>query len=115
MMGIMTSCEKESVPVPEFNVEVNSKQYYAGDTVFFRLTGNPDIISFYSGEPNRIYQSEGSYSTPIKAVSDVAPKSYFYIYNASGTYTATFMAANSNIYDRKEITRQIEINIETRN
>ena len=48
----------------------------------------------------------------IKSPSEVALKSYQHIYKKPGTYKVTFQAANSNIYDRKELVKEIEITVE---
>ena len=47
----------------------------------------------------------------IKSPSEVALKSYQHIYKKPGTYKVTFQAANSNIYDRKELVKEIEITV----
>ena len=51
------SCEKiEKVTVPDdFDVLLEKDTYAAGDTVRFIFQGNPDVISFYSGEVGNDY------------------------------------------------------------
>jgi len=50
------SCNKVTLSTPnDFNVTTASATYSIRDTVSFVLTGNPDYISFYSGEPHSKY------------------------------------------------------------
>lgn len=39
-----------------FNVQAESTTVSVGDTVTFSFSGNPDVITFYSGEPGRRYE-----------------------------------------------------------
>jgi len=55
--GLLFSCNKDiKVEEPDFEVEVASATARAGDSVIFTITGNPDIISFYSGELGNSYE-----------------------------------------------------------
>ncbi|NGF55247.1 DUF5017 domain-containing protein [Parapedobacter sp. SGR-10] len=50
------SCEKGVVPdAPEFDAHVASSIYKVGDSIIFNLEGNPDVITFYSGENGAAY------------------------------------------------------------
>lgn len=48
---IMAACSKEKVVTPDFEVITVAQTYRVGDTVTFSFSGNPDNITFYSGEP----------------------------------------------------------------
>lgn len=48
----------------------------------------------------------------IKSVSDPESASYRYVYTEPGVYKAAFVIANSSVYGRKEIIKEIEINVE---
>lgn len=51
ILGAVSSCSKElKIDSPDFSVSVLNKTVKKGDTVNFNLTGNADIITFYSGE-----------------------------------------------------------------
>lgn len=50
-----SACTKEKVTSPDFEASTSSLTWKAGDTVTFRLSGNPDNITFYSGEPGHNY------------------------------------------------------------
>ena len=51
VLVVLASCNKElSIKPLSFNVTTSSTSYKVGDTVHFSFTGNPDFISFYSGE-----------------------------------------------------------------
>ncbi|MBS0030393.1 DUF5017 domain-containing protein [Chitinophaga sp. 22321] len=52
---IFISCAKEKVETPSLEVTTASSTYKAGDTVTFNFKGNPDNITFYSGEPGHNY------------------------------------------------------------
>jgi len=50
-MFVFSSCEKEfKVNELEFDVVTSKKTYHVNEDVDFQFKGNPDIISFYSGE-----------------------------------------------------------------
>lgn len=49
--GLFCSCEDAyDVTVPEFEVKLQEGEYYEGDAVRFEITGNADLVSFFSGE-----------------------------------------------------------------
>ncbi|KAA2243307.1 DUF5017 domain-containing protein [Chitinophaga agrisoli] len=52
----LAACAKEKVKDPELEISTDALTYKAGDTVTFLLTGNPDNITFYSGEPGHKYE-----------------------------------------------------------
>lgn len=55
--GLLLSCSKQlRVNEPSFDVQVNSKTAKVGDKVQFNLSGDPDIITFYSGEVGNEYE-----------------------------------------------------------
>jgi hypothetical protein len=52
----ITSCNKESiVDLDAFKVVMTKIPTKVGDTAFFSIQGNPDFITFYSGERGRNY------------------------------------------------------------
>ena len=89
----ITSCEKENV-IPELNVTVNSAQIdgMMHDTIVvgvnkpieFQLSGNPDIITFFSGEASHNYSNRNR----IKA--EGTPKLDF-------NYNAKYVKADSKV------------------
>lgn len=48
----------------------------------------------------------------VKSVADPESSSYRYVYTTPGTYKATFVMANSSVYGRKEVVKQIDITVE---
>ncbi|WP_343702764.1 DUF5017 domain-containing protein [Chitinophaga sp.] len=52
----LAACKREKVPMPDFQVHTSSLTYKAGDTVRFVFSGNPDNITFFSGEPGHHYE-----------------------------------------------------------
>lgn len=60
IMLAVCSCTKPfSNASSEFTVSAERLTLNAGDTARFSFTGNPDIITFYSGEPGRRFQYRG--------------------------------------------------------
>ncbi len=53
-----SSCIKEEVEQPTFDVSTTSTTYKVGDTVRFNFKGNADIISFWSGEDGTNYDNK---------------------------------------------------------
>ena len=52
----LVACQKETtVEAPVFDVTVSLSTIKAGDSVEFTLSGNPDIMTFYSGEAGSDY------------------------------------------------------------
>ena len=56
----LSACDKEkNMVAPNFEVTTTKSTYKVGETVVFNLSGNPDIISFYSGEVSSDYNFKG--------------------------------------------------------
>lgn len=53
---LMCSCNKKEVTPLDFSVTTPSTTYKVGDSVVFNFTGNPDFITFYSGESGHQYK-----------------------------------------------------------
>ncbi len=53
LVFLFNACKKEEVQDVNFNVSVTKNLYNVKDTVQFNIEGNPDVITFYSGEPGR--------------------------------------------------------------
>ena len=50
-----TACQQTEVDAPSFNATAMKTTYKIGDTVRYKFEGNPDFITFYSGEPGKRY------------------------------------------------------------
>ncbi len=48
-------------------------------------------------------------SKPVKGYVDATPEVFSYTYTTPGTYTATFVAANSTIYGEQKIVKSLEV------
>lgn len=48
----------------------------------------------------------------VKSAADPESSSYSYVYTEPGTYKATFVIANSSVYGRKEVVKEMELTIE---
>ena len=54
---LIASCAKVEIMAPEFEVSTAKTTYSVKDTVAFNFTGNPDNITFYSGESTHKYEN----------------------------------------------------------
>lgn len=54
-VGLGSCTKDENVAEPEFDVSVRAATVKVGEPVNFYITGNPDLISFWSGERTHIY------------------------------------------------------------
>lgn len=52
----MSSCERDSIENLDVEVYTNKEVYKTNDTVTFNFTNSADLITFYSGEPGKIYK-----------------------------------------------------------
>lgn len=84
LFSLFVSCQPEKIDLPELEVSTDFTTYHVGDTVTFYLNGNPDIISFYSGEPGNAYE----YANQDRIVESTTTVS-FQTQNRSQTYTGT--------------------------
>ena len=53
------SCTKEEAVVPVFEVSTAKTTYKANEIITFNFSGNPDVISFFSGENGKKYAQLG--------------------------------------------------------
>lgn len=65
---LLASCQQKNVDTPDFNVTPSSLILKVGDTVNFNFSGNPNFITFYSGELGYRYQYRGRTSAAGKPV-----------------------------------------------
>lgn len=63
------SCKKNEVPQPTFDVKVPKSTYKVGEPVSFTFNGNPDFISFYSGQFGNDYAFSNGRIMDIKTFS----------------------------------------------
>jgi hypothetical protein len=110
------SCSKKlSIDPLSFAVTTKSATYNVGDTVNFNFTGNPDIISFYSGLPGNTYDTTSLISAnvgvPLKNITQVL-SSYSYVYKVSGSYKVVFVATNATADAQQSNTKEIDLTIQ---
>lgn len=53
-----SSCEKQKIDAPSFDVQTDAVTYKVGQQVTFNFTGNPQNIVFWSGEKGHIYANK---------------------------------------------------------
>lgn len=68
----LTSCMEEEAPSAVLNVSLDKTEYLVGETVTFKLDGNPDNIIFYSGEFGHDYDERDREYVDNDLVVDVA-------------------------------------------
>ena len=115
VLAVSAACEKELVPAPvSFDVTVTDHDYQVGDTITFRISGNPDMITFYPGEPGANYDfatnEDPDRGVPIKDISERL-ESFSYIYSDPGVYKAVFVAINAAGTKRESALKQIDLTI----
>ena len=92
--------------------------YEAGKEVYFNFSGNPDYITFYSGEAGHKYEYAGkidgegtaNYGIPVKAMNARADN-YSYIYETAGEYDAVFVARNATFEGESQVVARLKITI----
>ncbi|MGV8092386.1 MAG: DUF5017 domain-containing protein [Mangrovibacterium sp.] len=81
LMTIM-SC-KDDIEIPSFDVSTSETTYQEGEKVVFNFSGNPDFITFFSGESGKKYENRNRVS------GNGIPKMQFTSLSANGTQTNT--------------------------
>ena len=101
------ACNKNiDVKNVDFNVTTDSAIYQVGDTVNFRFSGNPDIITYYSGESGNKYANRNRdtasgnitanfytsrlYGNSTKALSLLVSNDFTGIYDSTNLTNATW-------------------------
>lgn len=121
LLLLLSACNKKEVAAPGFGVttEKNVTTFKAGDEVNFLFSGNPDYITFYSGEAGHMYEFRDRVTATARTDVGVPVKnmttrvtSYSYTFAAAGTYKVTFDASNTSIYGSKPDVKEIDITIE---
>ena len=82
------------------------------------FSGNPDYITFYSGEAGHKYEYAGkidgegtaNYGIPVKAMNARADN-YSYIYETAGEYDAVFVARNATFEGESKVVARLKITI----
>lgn len=109
------SCKKdETVKEPEFDVTVRSNTVKVGEPVTFYFNGNPDLISFWSGERTHIYANQSvnsekgvkqwiEFETQLGAGTQVdnlklmVSKDFSGVYDAAGIASATWTDISNRV------------------
>lgn len=53
---LIFGCRDTEVSEPSFSVEASATTVNAGDSINFKFSGNPNLITFYSGEPDKEFK-----------------------------------------------------------
>ena len=83
VMLTTNACKRNEVEAPDFDVAVSKTSFAVKETVSFNFSGNPDNISFFSGEKGKRFEYRGR----TKAVG--MPVLKFTYSRASGTQTGS--------------------------
>lgn len=61
---LLTACSEKEIQAPnDFEVAVTTANYKLSDSVQFNISGDPDNITFYSGEPGNEYDKRDFFSS----------------------------------------------------
>ncbi|MCD0486974.1 DUF5017 domain-containing protein [Pedobacter sp. MC2016-14] len=63
---LLAACSKDKIQQPEFEVQTTALTYKKGEEITFKFSGNPDNITFYSGEAGKDYTYRNRTSLPGK-------------------------------------------------
>lgn len=55
---VINACRSHDVVAPDFDVTTTKKTFKIGDTILFQFSGNPNYLSFYSGEQGKIFENK---------------------------------------------------------
>ncbi|WP_343534255.1 DUF5017 domain-containing protein [Pedobacter sp.] len=115
LLGLcLASCDKEkTISEPVFDVKASAATYKVGERVQFNLSGDPDIVSFYSGEVGNDYNyvqgrvmpatSALSFTTRVLAAGQsnqfevLASSDFNGIYTLENVQAATWVPLNSRL------------------
>jgi len=104
MVFLLAACSKTlKVDSVAFDATTSSNTYNAGDTVHFQFEGQPDMITFYSGEPGH------NYDFRERTIAEGNPQMQFNSYEQWGTQKNTLHLLISKdfdgVYDEANITK----------
>lgn len=97
LMACLWACKKGSVTSPEFDVVADRQTIKANETVNFSFSGQPDFITFYSGEAGKQYANSARYSALGKATLEFSSS------NANGSQQNTMALLVSTDFQGKGV------------
>lgn len=115
----MVSCSEVLEDI-SFDAKPSGKNIYeVGNEIAFNFDGNPDYITFYSGEEGRMYEYAGqindegvaNYGVSVKSMN-VRLNTFSYVYKTAGEYNAVFVARNVTFEGKNERVVQMKIKID---
>lgn len=106
---MLVGCKQTVSFAPNLDVKVSSNNAKVNEKLVFEISGNPDFLVFYSGETGKVYSTEKfGGGVTIKGM-DTRVETFSFSYPAAGTYTATFVGSTSNVYDKQEVIKSIQV------
>jgi len=70
LVALLTfGCKKDKIETPDLEITLEKTTFKSGDPVVFNLKGNPDFVTFYSGEYGNDYNYIGGRTLDIKSFS----------------------------------------------
>lgn len=103
----------------DFSVSLSQDNVYAPrEEIVFNLHGNPDYVTFWSGESGCRYEYAGTvdeegnanFGIPVKSMN-ARETTFSYTYTMSGVYDVVFEAKNSSFGHEKVATIRLQIEI----
>lgn len=118
----LTACKKDSdIIAPDFNVTTSATTYAVGAPITFNFTGDADIISFYSGEPDSEFKYKDRFS--VNGKPQMQFTSYYQASTQANTlqllvskdFNGTYNAENVQAATWTDITSQATLSTGTDN
>ena len=105
----LAGCKQTVSFAPVLEVKVASTNAKVNEKLLFEISGNPDFLVFYSGETGKEYSAEKfGGGVTIKGM-DTRVETFNFSYPVAGTYTATFVGSTSNVYEKQEVIKTLQI------
>lgn len=118
LVSLFVSCD-EVLEEVSFKATLDEENVYeAGREIRFNFSGNPDYITFYSGESGCKYEYAGQLDEEGTANFGIAVKSmsaredsFVHTYAEAGDYEAVFVAKNITFEGSNEVSVRLKVSI----
>ncbi len=87
------ACIEKELELPSFKVETLKTTYQVGENIEFVFSGNPNMITFYSGQQGIKYENRN------RTIADGTPTLQFNTVKANGTQTSSLHIMVSNDFE----------------
>lgn len=97
----ITACNKKEVASLDFDVSANKTSIKVGDTVTFKISGNPEQLTFYSGEKGNAYENRERTNVDAKPIMSFTS----YMQFGAQTNTLAVLASTdfNGVYNQSDV------------